>query len=44
MKNSCGGIATVLALVILLVISILKFYEVFQMTTIVATSSTSMNL
>ena len=44
MKNSCGGIATILAILILIVLSILKLNEVFKMTTIIATSSSTMSL
>jgi len=44
MKNSCGGIATVIAIVILIALSILKMNEVFQMKTIIASSSSTMNL
>jgi len=44
MKNSCGGIATVIAIVILIGLSIFKMNEVFQMKTIIASSSSTMNL
>lgn len=44
MKNSCAGITTVLAVLILLVLSVVKLIEVFQMTTIIASSSSTMSL
>ena len=44
MKNPCGGLATIIALGILIAVSVVKFMEVFSMTTIIATSGATVDL